>query len=119
MTTTTRDQTKGRAFARFKTTVSALSGINIRLYLVGSSLSFIGSFVQNFAQWWLVLSLTDNRSALPITIGLQTLPILLLGTWGGTIVDRFDNRRLLVVTTILNTVTATVLGVLVVRGTRT
>lgn len=90
--------------------------MNIRLYLAGSALSFIGSFVQNFAQWWLVLSLTDNRAALPVTVGLQTLPILLLGTWGGSIVDRYDNRRLLVVTTILNTLTATGLGVLVVRG---
>ena len=116
MTTSTGDRTQRRALARFKVTVSALSGINIRLYLIGSSLSFIGSFVQNFAQWWLVLSITDNRSALPVTVGLQTLPILLLGTWGGSIVDRFDNRRLLGVTTILNTLTAVALGGLVVRG---
>ena len=116
MRATTGEEPKRRALARFKTSVGALRGGNIRIYLVGSSLSFIGSFIQSFAQWWLVLSITNSRSALPVTVGLQTLPILLLGTWGGSIADRFDNRRLLGVTTILNTLTAAALGALVVGG---
>jgi MFS family permease len=96
--------------------LAALRSFNVRAYLAGSSLSYIGTFTQNFAQWWLVLSLSGNRSALPITIGLQAVPLLLLGSWGGTIVDRFDNRRLLVATTVLNAGAAGGLGLLVATG---
>ena len=96
--------------------VAALRSFNVRSYLLGSSLSYIGTFTQGFAQWWLVLTLSGNRTALPITIGLQAVPLLLLGTWGGTIVDRFDNRRLLGITTMLNMVAAIGLGVIVASG---
>jgi MFS family permease len=96
--------------------VAALKSFNVRSYLLGSSLWYIGTFTQGFAQWWLVLTLSGNRTALPITIGLQAVPLLLLGTWGGTVVDRFDNRRLLGVTTMLNMVAAIGLGVIVASG---
>ena len=99
--------------------VAALQSFNVRAYLSGSSLSYIGTFTQAFAQWWLVLTLSGNRSALPITIGLQAAPLLLLGTWGGTIVDRVDNRRLLGITTMLNMVAALALGVIVAAGDAT
>ncbi len=96
-----------------------LRSFNVRGYLLGSSLSYIGTFTQSFAQWWLVLTLSGNRAALPITIGLQAAPLLLLGTWGGTIVDRFDNRRLLVVVSLLNAAAAVGLGVIVAAGAAT
>ena len=99
--------------------IAALKSFNVRAYLVGSSLSYIGTFTQNFAQYWLVLTISGNRTALPITIGLQAAPLLLFGTWGGTIVDRFDNRRLLVITTLLNTMAAVALGVVVAAGDAT
>ena len=99
--------------------VAALKSFNVRAYLLGSSLSYIGTFTQAFAQWWLVLTLSGNRTALPITIGLQAAPLLLLGTWGGTIVDRFDNRRLLGVTTVLNVLAAVGLGLIVAAGDAT
>jgi MFS family permease len=99
--------------------VAALESFNVRAYLLGSSLSYIGTFTQSFAQWWLVLSLSGSRAALPIVIGLQAVPLLLLGTWGGTIVDRFDNRRLLVMTSLLNTVASVALGMIVASGNAT
>lgn len=99
--------------------VAALKSFNVRAYLLGSSLSYIGTFTQAFAQWWLVLTISGNRTALPITIGLQAAPLLLLGTWGGTIVDRFDNRRLLGVTTVLNVMAAVGLGLVVAAGDAT
>jgi MFS family permease len=96
--------------------IASLKTFNLRTYLLGSSLSYVGTFTQSFAQWWLVLTISGNKSALPITIGLQAVPLLLLGTWGGTVVDRFDNRRLLAATTVLNTVAATGLGLVVATG---
>ena len=96
--------------------VASLRSFNVRTYLAGSSLSYIGTFTQAFAQWWLVLTISGNRTALPITIGLQAAPLLLLGTWGGTIVDRFDNLRLLAITTVLNMAAAIALGSIVATG---
>ena len=113
------DSGRTRNVSRLGTRVAALKSFNVRAYLMGSSLSYIGTFTQAFAQWWLVLSLSDSRAALPIVIGLQAVPLLLLGTWGGTIVDRFDNRRLLVATSLLNTAASVALGVIVASGNAT
>ncbi len=99
--------------------VATLRSFNVRSYLLGSSVSYIGTRTQTFAQWWLVLTISSNKVALPITIGLQAAPLLLLGTWAGTIVDRFDNRRLLGITTLLNIVAAIGLGVIVDAGQAT
>jgi MFS family permease len=120
MSTHTRTSTPRSAGAHgVAKRIAALRSFNVRAYLLGSSLSYIGTFTQAFAQWWLVLTLSGNRIALPITIGLQAAPLLLLGTWGGTIVDRFDNRRLLGVTTALNVMAAVGLGVIVAAGDAT
>ncbi len=96
--------------------LSSLRSFNVRIYIAGSSLSYVGLYVQSFATWWLVLSITDNRSALPFTIGLQTVPLLLFGTWGGSIIDRFDNRRLMTLTSLVNMTAAIALGLLVQHG---
>lgn len=93
-----------------------MRSFNVRVYIAGSSLSYVGLYVQSFAQWWLVLSITGNRSALPFTIGLQTVPLLLFGTWGGSVIDRLDNRRLMTITSIVNMAAAIGLGVLVQTG---
>lgn len=106
----------GRMGGHLRAGARALRGRNIRLYLAGSTVSIIGSFVHSFALWWLVLSATDSRTALPVVVGIQTAPILLLGPWGGSVVDRVDNKRLLTVTTVVNTVLAVVLGVLAAAG---
>jgi predicted MFS family arabinose efflux permease len=49
-------------------------------------------------------------------IGLQMLPVLLFGAWGGLIADRFDKRKVLVGTGISAATLALVLGVLTATG---
>lgn len=89
---------------------------NVRRYLIGGAVSFVGSFGQGFAQVLLVLRLSDNKTAVPLIIALQTVPLLVLGTWGGTIADRFDNRTVLLVTSVVSAAVAGVLGVFVSTG---
>jgi MFS family permease len=64
----------------------------------GFVVSHIGDSVQLHAQAWLVTELT--RSGLKVgTVALcQAIPRLLLGLFAGVFVDRFDRRRLLIVT---------------------
>ena len=54
-----------------------------------------------------------------IVTALQFLPMLLLGSWGGLIVDRVDKRRLLYVTQAASGVLALALGLLTAVGTIT
>ena len=52
--------------------------------------------MQSVAQSWLVLELTGSGTQVGLVVALQTLPVLLLGPYGGVIADRVDKRRLMV-----------------------
>jgi MFS family permease len=99
-----------------RVTFAALAIPNYRRYIAGQSVSLIGTWMQMAAQSWLVLTLTGSATMLGVIIALQTLPVLLLGPYGGVIADRIDKRRLMVILQIAMGVQALVLGVLTVTG---
>ncbi len=59
-----------------------------------------------------MLQLTHSATDLGLVVALQTLPMLLLGPYGGVIADRVDKRKLMIVLQSLMGVQALVLGVL-------
>jgi MFS family permease len=76
-----------------------------------------GTWMQRVAQDWLVLDLTHGSGvALGVTTGLQFLPLLLFGLYGGVLADRFSKRRVLMITQAVMGVLALVLGILAVTG---
>jgi MFS family permease len=89
---------------------------NYRLFAGGQVVSNTGTWMQRVAQDWLVLELTHSGTALGITTGLQFLPMLLFGLWGGVLADRYPKRALLMITQATMGVLALVLGVLDVTG---
>lgn len=89
---------------------------NYRLFFAGHAVSITGTWMQRVAQDWLIYTLTDSGVALGIASALQFGPMLLLGIWGGSIVDRYDRRRLLIVTQVSQAVLALALGILTVSG---
>jgi MFS family permease len=93
-------------------TFSSLNEPNLRLYFTGLTISQVGSWVQLVSLPWLVLHLTHSGTMLGITYAIQFLPILLFGAWGGVIADRYDKRRLLLLTTTLLGLCALVLSVI-------
>jgi MFS family permease len=99
-----------------RVTFAALSVPNYRLYYGGQAISLAGTWMQMTAQAWLVLTLTHSSTALGVVIGLQTLPVLLLGPYGGVVADRVDKRRLMVILQSAMGVQALILGVLTVAG---
>jgi MFS family permease len=99
-----------------RVTFAALAIPNYRRYIAGQSISLIGTWMQMAAQSWLVLTLTGSATTLGVIVALQTLPVLLLGPYGGVIADRVDKRRLMVALQIAMGVQALVLGVLTVTG---
>ena len=89
---------------------------NYRLFFTGQLVSVSGTWMQQVAQSWLVLTLTDSGFDLGVTVALQFLPMLLFGMWGGVIADRFDKRRVLMAAQAVAAVLAVTLWSLVVAG---
>ncbi|MGE5302390.1 MAG: MFS transporter [Alphaproteobacteria bacterium] len=79
-------------------TLRSLRHRNFRLLLEGALISSSGDFMQNVAQSWLVWQLTRSPVALGVVAFFDTLPRLLVGAVGGAIADRFDRRRVLMIT---------------------
>lgn len=71
---------------------------NFRLFFFGQMVSLIGSWMQTTAQQWLVYRLTGSELSLGVVTFAAFLPVLLLSLGMGVIVDRFERRRLLVIT---------------------
>jgi MFS family permease len=99
-----------------RVTFAALSVPNYRLYFFGQATSLIGTWMQMTAQAWLVLSITHSSTALGVIVALQTLPVLLLGPYGGVIADRVDKRKVMIALQSAMGVQALVLGLLTVTG---
>lgn len=95
-------------------TFAALSVRNYRLFITGQGISLCGTWMQTVGLSWLVLQLTHSGTQLGLVIAAQTLPVLLLGVWGGVIADSFDKRSVLYVTQISSGILALILGLLVV-----
>ncbi len=96
---------------------AALVHRNYRIYLAGSFVSNIGTWMQRVAQDWLVLELSGgSAAAVGITTGLQFLPMLLLSPFGGLVADRFDKRLILKITQLWLALCAATLGVLAITG---
>lgn len=97
-------------------TFASLGTRNYRLFFFGQIVSVSGTWMQGVAQAWLVLQLTGSGAVLGLTTGLQFLPILVAGPFGGVIADRVDKRRLLMVTQSCAATLALVLGLLTATG---
>ena len=100
-----------------RVTFASLSIPNYRRYYSGQSISLIGTWMQMTAQSWLVFSLTHSSTMLGVIIALQTLPVLILGPYGGVVADRVDKRRLMIALQSAMGVQALILGILSVTGT--
>ena len=89
---------------------------NFRLFFFGQLISLIGSWMQTTAQQWLVYRLTGSELSLGVVTFAAFLPVLILSLGMGVIVDRFERRRLLVITQTWFLLQAAVLAVLTALG---
>lgn len=90
---------------------------NYRLWISGQMVSLIGTWMQRVAQDWLVLDLSHgNAFLLGVVMALQFGPTLLLSVWGGMLADRYDKRRMLMLTQALMALFALTVGLLQVTG---
>jgi len=84
---------------------------NFRLFFAAMAASNIGTWAQRIAQDWLVVTdLHRGGSELGIVTGLQFLPMLLFSLYAGSLADRFDKQKLLIITNAGGAFTAAILG---------
>lgn len=87
-----------------------------RRYIIGSAISDTGTWMQVMAQGWVMSSLTNRGFLLGLAAAAAGVPTILLAMKGGEAADRYDKRRILIWTQIVQIVLALVLGFLVYSG---
>jgi len=91
----------------------ALRYADFRFFWTGNFVSNVGSWMQNVAQGWLVLQLTNSPFWLGLVGFAQQVPALIFSLPGGVIADRAGRRKVLLATQSAMTVLALALGFLV------
>lgn len=76
----------------------ALNAINFRIFIFGQSVSLVGTWMQRLAMSWLVLRLTGSAAGLGLVELSNQAPILVTGFFAGYILDRYDMKKILIVT---------------------
>jgi MFS family permease len=94
----------------------ALRHRNYRLFFGGQSVSLAGTWITRIATSWLVYRLTGSAFLLGVVGFCGQIPTLFLAPIAGVFVDRWDRRRVLLVTQVLSLAQSAALGVLTLLG---
>ncbi len=89
---------------------------NYRLFFAGQLVSLVGTWMQTVAQAWLIYRLTGSEVRLGLVGFAGQIPVFLLSPLGGSLADRLDKRRVIVVAQIAALIQATVLAGLTLSG---
>jgi MFS family permease len=94
----------------------ALRHRNYRLFFSGQLVSLVGTWMQQVAEAWLVYRLTGSAALLGVAGFASQIPVFLLATIGGTVADRANRHRILVITQSMSMVLPLILATLVFTG---
>jgi MFS family permease len=89
---------------------------NFGPYFVGNAASATGTWFQNLAASLYVYEATHSPFLLGVLQFGNFVPVLLLSPWGGSAADRFDRKRLLLITQVVATAVSGALAVLAWEG---
>ena len=110
------DPLQSRDTARRGNLFDVLRYRDFRLYWIGYFISHIGDSMQQTAVTWLLYEITNSPLKLGLNGAFRAVPMIVLGLFGGTLADRFDRRRVLLVTQTILMVLALLLGLLDQKG---
>jgi MFS family permease len=89
---------------------------NYRLFFTGQVVSLVGTWMQNIALAWYVIELTHSAVAVGFLAFCRFAPFTVFGLISGVVADRFDNRRLVMLTQTASMVVAVALTALAFSG---
>ncbi len=104
-----------RRIARSKA-ASAFGHRNYRLFFAGQAVSLVGTWMQQVAQGWLVLTLTGDPFWLGAVAAAQFLPVMVFGLFAGILADVLPKRQTLMAVQAVMMVLAVILTVLTATG---
>jgi MFS family permease len=102
--------------AGFRNLLRALRSRNYRLFVAGQSVSLVGTWMQQVAMSWLVYRLTGSAFLLGVVGFTSQIPSFLLSPVAGVLADRWNRRRLLIITQTLAMIQAALLAAAVISG---
>ena len=102
-----------RAKAILARNFKSLRHYNYRVYWISQLISVTGTWMQNIALAWLVVTMTGSPVALGMTTALQFLPILLLSLFAGVFIDRWSKLTIILATQSVSAAQALLLWALV------
>ncbi len=112
----TKEDFSGEELAGIKFILRALRYRNYRLFFVGEGISLVGSWMQIVAVSWLSYRLTDSAFILGLVGFSAQIPTFILAPIAGVFADRWNRRRLLIITQSLAMLQAFVLAGLYFSG---
>jgi MFS family permease len=94
----------------------ALKHRNFRLFFCGQSISLVGTWMTRLATSWLVYRLTGSTFLLGVIGFAGQIPTFLVAPLAGVWADRWDRRRVLLVTQFLAAIQSLLLAALTLAG---
>ncbi len=89
---------------------------NYRLFFTGQAISLVGTWMQQVAQAWLVLTLTHDPLWLGVVVAAQFLPVLVFGLFAGVLADTLPKRQTLIATQAIKMSLSATLAVVAATG---
>jgi MFS family permease len=102
--------------SRLGRTFRAFSYRDYRLLWAGAFTSSVGTWMQEVAQNWLILTMTGSAFLLGLDAFLGDAPFLAFSLFGGVLADRMDRRRILLSSQIVQLCSALLLAGLILGG---
>src|SRR5947209_2473297 len=99
-----------------RSALGVLRNAPFRRYIIGSAISDTGTWMQVMAQGYVMSTLTTKALWLGMANLAAGLPMLALTMIGGSAADRFDKRKILLITQFVQIALAIGIGFLVMSG---
>ena len=94
----------------------SLKSRNFKLFFYGQSISLIGTWMQKTAVSWLVYQITGSAVLLGVVGFVSLIPSLVLSPYAGSLVDRHDRYRIMVITQVVSMLQAGALAGIIFFG---
>jgi len=86
---------------------------NFKLFFYGQSISLVGTWMQKTAVSWLVYRLTGSALLLGLVGFVSLIPSLILSPYAGSLIDRHNRYKILLITQIISMAQAGALAALI------
>lgn len=95
-------------------TFRAFQSRNYRLFFAGQSVSLMGTWMQRTAIYWIIYMQTHSAFMLGLSVFATQFPSFLFSLLGGTIADRYNRFKVLLLTQVISMVQAFILTLIVI-----